>query len=552
MEHTLRCFWLLCLTPAPPAPEHQIFGFGEFVGTLVILIVVFQIVDFRYRFRLAILPINVGKTLLILFSIIGLSLLSMELWIAQGWLTLYAPFTPSIWQAFFALLFLGTFLSLTYAIYINPPVFSRRNARRFTATLYEIIVKGNDPDIKVVADELKRSSRHIVQLCATRKEYFRRNDTPEGSAYNVFGLIASPIFCRHVVEAAQSTVICLFEDIKELRKYDVPIGPFCQAVTEEAILNKKSILHYESEQFSSDLIGQAKPWLKAIYGDYQLIRSMDYHSPLHLHVWRLHKRWDVQHWSAYIRVILAILEGYGNTQDRDEGMTLGKCFAGLKWAVIDVAQENDSRSFYESDRYLKLKLVIDVLERTIDVIDSANIPITGTKKPLPSERTNVYDGLARLMYDVLLATSKIQGSRGFMWAVQHNMVWKGVFNRLERERSSSLAIVQSRVVRLLYEDIEQMDKIGPTYPGVRVVGLVLNALGLKEPSRQNYLPCERAIYRIAKRWAVDNYLQLADGYPQVAGAMLVGSLSFEEVTLQITKTYAGWLGNEGSREYLNL
>ena len=551
MEHTVSCFGFLCLTPAPPAPDNQIFGFGEFAGALAILIVIFQIVDFRYRFRLTILPFSIGKTLTVLVAFIGLSLLAMELWLAQGWVTLYAPITPSMWQTAFAILFLGTFVALTWAIFVRPPIFRRINAERFGWALYEVIVKGNDAELAVVADELKWSSRNLVLLCATPQDGEKKTDTPGAIAHDILIMIANPKFCRHVVASAQSTAIWLCTHVSELEKYQVPIGPFCRVVTEEAILNKDSILHHETEEFSSDLIGHIKPWSKTFYGDYRLIQSMGFDSPLNLHIWSLNKRWDVQHWTAYTRVILAILKGYADTENRDSGNALSNTVEGLKWLTMDLSREHAESKFFESERYRRVRLVKDWFEDAIKVIESAKVPIIGTRKACSAEQGSIYDGLSRLMFETFLEASRLQGSRDTMWVVQHNTVWKTVFGS-EKKPSMPLRIVQSRVVRLLYEEIRGMDEMGPNYPGVRVVGLVLNILGLGASARQNSLPCERAIYKFAKQWATKNFLQLNTDYPDVARALLVGSLEFDKETQRIAKRYSGWLKEEEPREYLDL
>ena len=124
---------------------------------------------------------------------------------AQGWLTVYAPITPSLWQFLFGATFFGTFVYFTYAIFIRPPVFEKRNAGRFTNALYQVVLKGNDAELTVIADELKRSTRGLVQLCATREEYESHDDTPGYFAYNAFGIIANPKLCRHLAESAQAT-----------------------------------------------------------------------------------------------------------------------------------------------------------------------------------------------------------------------------------------------------------------------------------------------------------------------------------------------------------
>ena len=547
---TLDCFWFLCLTEAPPAPELYIFRFSSFVGALAILVVVFQIVDFRYRFRLTILPFDIGKVLLVLVSLVGFGLLAMELWHAQGWLTLYAPIAPTIWQAIFAFLFLSTFIALTFSIFIRPPIFGRTNASRYGWALYQVIVKGNNAELAVVADELKRSSRSLVVHSARLHPDRNKSDATAVIAHDILIMIANPKFCRHIVASAQSTAIWLCTHITQLEHYQVPIGRFCKVVTEEAILNKDSVLHHETEEFSSDLVGHVKPWSKTMYGDYRLIANMGNNSPLSLNVWSLHKLWDVQHWTAYARVILTILKAYGETEGRDSGTSLCNAIKGLKWLTMDFGREPAESNFFESERYRKLRLVREFFRDAIDIIESAELPITASMKASPAEQDGIYDAFSQLMFETCLATSSFRGSRDTMWTVQHNTAWTAVFSP-PRKPSQPLKIIQRRVVRLFYEKIREMDEMGPNYPGLRSVGLVLNVVGLAKPTTY-YLPCERAIYWFAARWTRKNYLQLKADHPDVATALLVGSLEFDEETTRIAKRYSGWLQMEEPREFLEV
>lgn len=550
MEQTVGCFWFLCLTPAPPAPEQQIFGFGEFAGTLAILIVVFSIVDPRYRFRLQVLPVDIGKILLVLFSFVGLGLLAMELWTTQGWITLYAPITPSMWQAFFALLFLGTFIAIFLCVFISPPVIERRNAERFADALFRVIVKGNDAELSVIADEVRRSSQNLVLLCATPEERSEDEITPEDYVYDVFGLIANPKFCRHIVASAQSTAVKLCLDASKQRRYDLPIGPFCKAVTEEAIINEDSILHHETQEYSSDLIGYIKPWSKTIYGDYLLVQSMGIYSPLNLRTWSLNRQWNVQHWTAYTRVILAILKGYADTEYRDDGRHLIRVIEGMQIINMTPEWKESEGNFYSSETYLRFRLISDFFGKAIEAIESAKVPLIGNRKLLDEYQTDLYQGLAQLMYQTLLSASRIEGPFDVTWRVQHNIAWSTVFGP-RRKSVRTLRIVQSRVVRLLYKQIKEMEELGPSFLAVRVVGLVLNILGLRTPSR-HYLPCERAIYKFAECWTIENYLQLYNNYPDAAKELLVGRLDFDKKTRRISKTCRGWLEEEGDPEYLEL
>jgi hypothetical protein len=140
-----------------------------------------------------------------------------------------------------------------------------------------------------------------------------------------------------------------------------------------------------------------------------------------------------------------------------------------------------------------------------------------------------------------------------LWGIQHNMVWGEIFRRIGKP-SRSMDIIRSRLVRLLYGQIKELDKekFGPNYLGVRAVGLVLNLVGLESPTRGSRLPTVRSIHFFARRWAKEQYLELFNEYPDVADSLLVGSLEFDLENCRLVKTYAGWLGKEGSKTYLEL
>ena len=402
-----------------------------------------------------------------------------------------------------------------------------------------------------LTDELKRSTRGLVELCATREEYESQEETPGYFAYNAFGIIANRKFCRHLAESAQASAIFLFQDISDLKRYDLPIGSFCRTVTEEAILNKESILHHESEEFASNLIRDVKPWSRAVYGDYQMIQNMRVHSPLNLQLWSLRKVWDAQHSVAYMRVILAILKGYAATQHRNDGIALGAAIRGLRWLTIGIHKEDTNAGFFESDAYRKLDAVPDFVNQVIEIIELAPVPIEGTRKPNPANQAYIHNGLADLVYESLMNASQVIGSRDLMWTVQHNTVWIEIFEHTD-QRSKHKAIVQSLIVRRFFEQIRRMDGSGPNYVGVRAVGIVLNMVGVEPAARQNSLPCERAIYKFARQWAVENYLQLKNERPDMARVLLVGSLEFDSETRRIAKRYSGWGKEEGPREFIDL
>ena len=252
-----------------------------------------------------------------------------------------------------------------------------------------------------------------------------------------------------------------------------------------------------------------------------------------------------------LRVIIEVLKGYAGTRHRDDGMALGSTIEKLRCLTIDLHREDTDAYFYESDAYRKLNLVPKMFNWVIGVMESAEVPINGTRKPRPGEQVYIHQALARFVFESLMNASRVRGSHGQMWDVLHNCVWIEVFVQ-PNEHGSHRAIVQSLIVRQFYKQIMRMDRAGTNYVGVRAVGIILNILGLETSARQNSLPCEKAIYKCSKQWVVENYLQLNDEDPELAKELLVGSLEFDSDTRQIAKVYSGWKKDDEPREFLEL
>jgi len=87
------------------------------------------------------------------------------MWIIEGWWVPKTAITSSIWQGIFGSLFLGTILTWMYYAFIRPPVFSRRNAFRFANEFYRYILRGNDDELKVIANELVGSAKPLIKYC---------------------------------------------------------------------------------------------------------------------------------------------------------------------------------------------------------------------------------------------------------------------------------------------------------------------------------------------------------------------------------------------------
>lgn len=127
-----QCYWLLCFVPPGEATSPKIFGFSEFIGTLALMVLVWTLADVKYRFRVAVAPGALYLTTFVLMAAIGVLSLLTEVWRAQGWwLPRMAGLSYALWQMILGMLFFGTFLTWMWYAFIRPPVYGRKNAKRY-------------------------------------------------------------------------------------------------------------------------------------------------------------------------------------------------------------------------------------------------------------------------------------------------------------------------------------------------------------------------------------------------------------------------------------
>ena len=317
-----KYFLGICFVTPPTGLGLPIFGFAAFVQALALLVIVYTVTDIRYRFRLAVAPIPLFRLTFILIGVIGFGTLMTDIWFAEGWLMPNFLIDQSIWQGVFGFIFLLLAMMWIYYAFINPPIFCKRNCRKFAQELYRAILKGSDSELPIIADELARSAKPLVKLSKQIPPRWG-NDTKENEeekkhkpnvgdyAYDVLLLIGNRKLCRHIIASSPVTAMAFFEAMAINKKYELPIGQFAKNISTEAIINKDSILYHEDEGYSSGLIGYLKPFSQAIYGNYQLVEALGSHhgSPLDIHyeiVWS----WDASQLEAYCRAVKITLKSY--------------------------------------------------------------------------------------------------------------------------------------------------------------------------------------------------------------------------------------------------
>ncbi len=559
------CYWYLCFVPPNESNVPHIFGFAEFISALALLIITYTLVDVRYRFRIAIAPSPLYKLTFAIIGVIGVETLLTEVWLAQGWwLPRIAFLTQAIWQGYFGLLFLVTFMTWVWYAYIRPPVYGSRNYKRYAQELYGVIVKGADSELAVIADEIIRSAKPLVAFAPSKPRKFAPLDGSsetkedqlseiEGYAHDVLMLIANRKLCRHIIASAPSTAIVFFQEAAEAKKYHLPMSTFAKNISAEAIANPDSILYHETDEFTSGLLGHIKPFSQAIYGHYALVEGLSERigSPLdvdHEEYWA----WSASQWKAYCRAVSITLGDYlRETSGYRHTYSIKRALETIKHSFSDTYKLNEvTTSYYSTDVFRRLEVAVNFIKDAVEIIDNQKRPphLGALRRRKGDHQKDIYDLLANLMFELVVAAASVSGPPDKAWGIHHNAVW-GQFFTLST-KSHTWKILQFKLRRSLYDEIASLDEI-PNFKNAKILGYCLNVLGLKiHPG--TYGREYRALAKAIQAWAHRGYLKLRQTMPRVADAVLIGSITYDEQNNRLIKTYLQGLRDEPSRDYLSL
>ena len=566
---TESCYWVFCFEPLSKISTPKIFGFSEFLAAVALLAVVYTISDVRYKFRIAVTPGSLYVTTFALIAIIGLQTLLTEIWIIEGW---WVPkgvlLTRSIWQGIFGLLFLGTILTWMYYAFVRPPVFGKNNALRFAQELYRYILRGNDDELKVIANELVRSAESLIKYCrlsqpntpknkSSRKQPEIKKPGVEDYAHDILLLIANRKFCRHIVSSSPVTAQAFFEEMSDANKFNIPLGQFARNITSEAVAQKGSFLYDEAEGYFSGLMGYLKPVSQAIYGNYLLVETLasGVASPLDI-FYEEYWEWDAKQWEAYCRATLITFnnyleKGFGS----QHSYSIYRSLNIIESASRDLYKLNDIPEAHDDVIYTRFRVVVDFVKDAIDLIDKQQNPPKPICRNIKGRHSiyskNIYDHLADLIFKLIFAASTVK-SPHICWDIHHNIVWDHFFTHYD-EHGVAWKTVRFKVRRLLYDEITELAKI-PNYKGSKILGYCLNVLGMETPQRKqkSYDMDAYALSKAVHSWTRKNYLIIHQKNPDVAESVLIGSISFDEAGNRLVKTFFKGLNLEAPKSYLNL
>jgi hypothetical protein len=537
---SLTCDSWLCFAPIDGSGS-QIFGFSEFLASLALMVIAWTIAEARYRFRLqtSSLPLLGGSFGAI--AVIGVLTLLSDLWRAERWpVPQGALLTPTIWQAILGLSFLTVFLVWVWVATIRPAKFGKRNAKRFAQAVYQLILRGTVSGLEVLADELGRSSKALIQLARLRNEKQLLPAAPQKAyryttadyAFDILQLLADRRFCQALVESAPNTALALFREVASSKRYEVLPRAFSHNFFSAAMSYKNSFLYHETSGWNAGFLGHFQPMLQAIYSDFALINANpallepDYFDAL---------GWTASQWEAYKRVALLALDGYFAAGQPSGSYAIAIPFETFSRGLNETYKLNGATSFDWNDGpYARLRISCAFATDALKAVNQVTVPEADKSTRFdPYAEKALYDTLAAYCADLIQAASTVRSPIDQCWMIQHNTVWAALFTFDSGGAGSHL--VKRKLFRKLYAEVTELATF-PNFRSSRLLGYCLNVMGL-ELRKNGYGREYRAFHRLILRWTVLNYSSLHKINPKVAVDCLVESISYDEIHNRLVKTY---------------
>jgi hypothetical protein len=509
------------------------------------LVIVYTVTDIRYIFRLSVAPLPLFKHTFFLLGAIGGGTLLSEIWVSQQWLLPQSLMSQAVWQGIFGGLFILLAMTWLYYAFIKPPIFSKGNYESYAKQLFRIIIRGTEPELPVIANEVVRSAETLVQASALGDEARNRMpDEEEGDrdrrpkitqyADSVFSILANRKICRHIVASTPVTAIAIFEEAKKSNLH-LPLGQFALNISTEAFLNKDSILYHEDGGYYSGLIGELRHFRKALYGDYRLVEGL---SPTPLDIrYEVYNAWDKAQFEAYTECVLLTLRSYVKSAGLNtHSYALVRAFEVIKNSVSDAPELHEAtKPLHESDAYWKIWRASHFIREAVDIIGNGDTSRIQLRIKERYVNDSILDHLANLAFEVIHTAAYVRAPVDACWSVQYNCVWSNLF-QFHDKKIKAWKIFHFKLRRLLYDEIKEMDN-WPNYKAARILGFCLNVMGVKIHEKtsidKDFLSLQKAVLSWVKR----NYLALRKSHPEVADYCLMGSVTFDKRTASLEKSF---------------
>ncbi|MBM3577267.1 MAG: hypothetical protein FJX40_06310 [Alphaproteobacteria bacterium] len=527
----------------------SVFGLAQFLSTLALLVVVFNVSDFRYRYRLYVTRYDIRKAAILTASAIAGVLLLTEFWFQNAlpiprFLNHYSNI-----KIVLAAVFLVLIIYIVLVCFLRPPKLARANAVQFFRATTHLIHQGNKDRLQAIAEDLGPAMEDIFRLGSQVRSHSEPSKPPieQVCAHDLLLTLADRRFCNLIVDRDPAFAIRCF--VLAIKYPEAPFAQFSRNVGEEFIVNTDSAFYQEDSGYSSGYFGYAKPITSTVFGSYELIERCATKgvSSLELH-YSIIDTLDAIQMEGFKRAGLAFFSAYlEKNPHQSHSYAFARLLASVDSCTSGIYKINNlAVDEWKSPEYARFKAAADFLKEAIALLDKSGIKARSVR---PGKETfhDVYDALAQAVVGLISSAATVDVATFVCWTVQHNIAWKTLFSHRE---SYTYSILRFKVRRLIYNEIIQNSG---NFIGARYLGFCLHVLGLTAGDRRRAFNREDyALRACVINWTKKNYKMLLADHPNVAQACLQGFVTYDHEKHQLVKTFSDLTRKEAPREVLAL
>jgi hypothetical protein len=510
------------------------FTIGQLISVIALFLAFSQLTKPMIRFRIRAAKINLE----FIFSLFVLAIICV--FIASLLPSIPVPVLPhlsySILLEFIAgLLFVVTALILIVAV-SKKPVFTRRKSKAYLNACTALIARGNDDDLRELADEISVSVKLIFEECKTYDSFEAHRAKERGKVYQVhestkiaftiLDLWSDKSFCKNIVCKSPATAIEIFDQLISNQEFERAGYALSQQLINQAFVNRESILMRE-EDYSG--LGFFKPFRNTVFGNWRFIESN--YRPLQ--AWQYYEE-NIEAWQVekYCECLEMSFNAYFKAKDYWQypsalhvGLEHLARIAGYQVAHVRHIDEHD---LYRSKEFQVVQKIGNGLEKVVKVIEKEQCNIPEYKFEEKDydhfNDTSIYGVLAFGIYDYLekLAMAQKHDEAIRLCVIE---LWLRVFGVVSSKMSKSQSEIGRRlVVHLRKKVVENLEAEQRWYPAITRLLITLN--GICEPKVSD----DRIGARFHKEF-IDmlktKYSELAKKDPEFAEHMLPDNVVYD-------------------------
>ena len=545
MSGVLACLRLAILGIFLYDPKNPIiyFSIGQLIAAIALFLAFTQLKKPIIKFRIIVGKIK-DKTINIIFIIA----------IIFVFIAAFLPFIPGhsipflgypiFWEFIAGGLFVGGAIYLIITIN-KQALFSSKNAKYFLKECTSMIAKGNDEELRELADEINVSIEPIIKQCKSYDVLKARDAKERGEqyeldiataiAFSILDLWSDKSFCKNIVCKVPRTASEIFKQIINYKLYDNGGYALTRELLHQAFSNQDSILMKESDYSG---LGFFKKFTNTIFNNWEFVESN--HRPLQS--WEYYenqiKPWQVEKYCSCLKMSI---HSYFKAEDFFQFPSA--LYVGIdELANFALYQISSINNLSESDLYKSINFdilskiqhgfeeIVDIVEKYQDEIPDYELNENDYDR---FEDKSIYGVVAYGIYEYFEKLAMVHCNDRALRMVAIEL-WIKVFDLKESEQSKSQLEIGKRLLIHINKKIdENLDEKQRWYPAI--TRLIINLNGINESDDEKEDRMGSIFHRDFIKQLKTKYPILANHDPKFAADLLPENVIYDKEKNELRK-----------------